>query len=71
MNQKQAVAFAKKRWGKTGDAIDRGPRYPQQGMRYMLGHTALGLFFDVCAWGENWQAAVDSARQAMVEEVRS
>ena len=71
MNQKQAVAFAKKRWGKTAMVKDNGPRYHNQDMRYMLGRVALGLFFEVCAWGENWQAAVDSARRAMLEEARN
>jgi hypothetical protein len=68
MNDKQALAYARKRWGKTAAVCDEGPKYRHQNMRYRLGRVVMGAFFEVCSWGGNWQEAVDLAEAAFAND---
>ena len=64
MNRKQALAYAKKRWGKTGGVSDANPKHRPRSRRYRVGRVVMGLAFEVCGYGSNWQEAVDSVPNA-------
>ena len=62
MNEKQALAYARKRWGKNAAICDGGPKFYRQDMRYRLGRIVMRSFFEVMGFGPNWQAAVNSTK---------
>ena len=64
MNDRQALAEARKRWGKTA-AVKRDPgRSKRQNIfngDYVVGRIGLGMFFEVKGDGTTWTAALADA----------
>lgn len=77
MNKRQALSWAKKRYGKTA-FVDKGVCYPYvhgnctglsahgpgcHGNRvlYRIGYVALGLFNSIVGVGTSWEKAVERA----------
>lgn len=74
MTQKQALAEAKKRWGKTaciqhnpkaltsGESALTPPKDPRRlHHRYSVGYVWMNLFFNVLGSGDSWEEAFKDA----------
>ncbi len=70
MTDRQALTEARKRWGK-GAMVKRSASrhlgadaHGRDGKARLVGHVALGLFFEVHGIGPNWVAAFEAADRA-------